>query len=91
MAHEFKTPLTSIRAATSALLANPDAIEIPADQISCGLVFVAEIGSRVVGFASVLIRSDGVIDLDGLFVEPAAHRRGEDRALVDRCAAFAPP
>ena len=25
MAHEFKTPLTSIRAATTALLANPDA------------------------------------------------------------------
>src|SRR5438270_378400 len=72
-----------------ALLANPDAIEIPADQISSGLVFVAEIGSRMIGFASVLIRSDGDIDLDGLFVEPAEHRRGVGRALVDRCVAFA--
>jgi len=72
-----------------ALLANPDAIEIPADQLSSGLVFVAEIGSRMIGFASVLIRSDGDIDLDGLFVEPAEQRRGVGRALVERCATFA--
>jgi GNAT superfamily N-acetyltransferase len=72
-----------------ALLANPDAIEIPAEQILRGLVFVAEVGSRTVGFASFLIRPDGDIDLDGLFVDPIEQRRGIGRALVDRAMAFA--
>lgn len=72
-----------------ALLANPDAILLPIEQIAAGQVFVAEWDSKIVGFAAVLIRTDGETELDGLFVEPDAWKRGIGRSLVDHCAAFA--
>jgi Acetyltransferase (GNAT) family len=53
-----------------ALLANPDAIALPLEQIAGGLVFVAERDGAIVGFAAVLPRQDGGAELDGLFVEP---------------------
>jgi len=71
-----------------ALLANPDAIELPREQIAAGQVFVAERDGTVVGFASVLDRPDGDTELDGLFVEPTCWRGGIGRALVDRCAGY---
>src|SRR4051794_25559411 len=46
-----------------ALLANPDAIELPAKQIECGGVFVAEVAGSVVGFAAILPRDDGDSEL----------------------------
>jgi hypothetical protein len=36
------------------LLAHPDAVELPVDQIEAGLVRVAELGAAVVGFAVLL-------------------------------------
>ena len=72
-----------------ALLENPDAIELPAQQIEAGLVFVAESEGVVVGFAAILPRADGNSELDGLFVEPTAWRAGVGRALVEHCAAEA--
>jgi GNAT superfamily N-acetyltransferase len=60
------------------LLANPDAIHLPASQIANGQVHVAELGGRVAGFAAVV---GG--ELDGLFVEPDLWRRGIGAALVD--------
>jgi len=72
-----------------ALLANPDAIELPLDQIRQGRVFVAEVEGRLVGFAAVLARPDGDVELDGLFVDPVSQRRGVGQALVERCVAFA--
>lgn len=68
-----------------ALLANPDAIELPIEQIEAGGVFVAELDGLVVGFAAILPREDGDSELDGLFVDPKAWRQGIGRALVDRC------
>ena len=38
------------------LLAHPDAIELPLDQISAGGVFIAERDDVIVGFAAVLPR-----------------------------------
>ena len=38
------------------LLANPDAIELPPDQIAAGQVFVAERDGAIVGFSAVLPR-----------------------------------
>jgi GNAT superfamily N-acetyltransferase len=73
----------------AALLANPDAIALPCEQISAGRVFVAERDGAIVGFAAVLPRPDGGIELDGLFVEPSRWRSGIGRALVDRCAVYA--
>ena len=59
-----------------ALLAHPDAIELPLQQIRDGGVFVAEAAGSVLGFAAILPRSDGDSELDALFVEPDAWRRG---------------
>ena len=72
-----------------ALLANPDAIVLPVEQIAVGQVFVAERDSKIVGFAAVLPRADGETELDGLFVEPNIWRHGIGRTLVDRCAEHA--
>ena len=40
-----------------ALLANPDAIALPLEQIASGQVFVAERDGAIVGFAAVLPRA----------------------------------
>jgi hypothetical protein len=42
-----------------ALLANPDAVAIPIDQILNGQVFVAQAEGSIKGFAAVLVREDG--------------------------------
>ena len=68
-----------------ALLANPDAIELPVEQIDAGVVFVAECDGVVAGFTAVLPRPDGEAELDALFVEPAMRRRGVGRMLVEHC------
>src|SRR6476660_1355201 len=72
-----------------ALLAHPDAIELPLEQIKNGGVFVAEVAGATMGFAAILPREDGDFELDALFVEPTAWRQGIGRALVDHCAVAA--
>jgi N-acetylglutamate synthase-like GNAT family acetyltransferase len=64
------------------LEAEPDAIQLPIEQIEQGAVIVAELDNRVAGFAAVLIDDDGA-ELDGLFVEPELWMRGIGAALVD--------
>lgn len=68
-----------------AILAHPDAIELPLDQIAAGQVFVLESAKAVRGFAVILLRADGDAELDGLFVEPSSWRRGFGAALVAHC------
>ncbi len=72
-----------------ALLAHPDAIELPLEQIRAGGVYVAEVAGSILGFAAILPREDGDSELDALFVEPDVWRRGIGRELVERCAAAA--
>ena len=67
------------------LLTNPDAIELPIEQITSGRVLVAEWDGAVVGFSAVLLRPDGDTELDGLFVEPDVWRHGIGRSLVEHC------
>lgn len=72
-----------------ALLAHPDAIVLPAEQIAQGDVIVAELDGAVAGFAAVLAREDGEAELDGLFVEPDRWRAGIGRVLVEASCALA--
>jgi GNAT superfamily N-acetyltransferase len=72
-----------------ALLAHPEAIELPLAQIVAGGVFVAEWNGTIVGFAAVEPRRDGESELDALFVEPSMRRRGIARLLVEHCVGVA--
>src|SRR5574339_278922 len=72
-----------------ALLANPDAIALPIEQITNGHVFVAVRNGVTVGFASVLPRPAGHAELDALFVEPTLWRSGIGRMLVEHCVTVA--
>lgn len=72
-----------------ALLANPDAIVLPVQQIVDGQVFVAEHDGQVKGFSAILPREDGNSELEALFVEPNCWRQGIGRALVDYCSVSA--
>jgi N-acetylglutamate synthase-like GNAT family acetyltransferase len=69
-----------------ALLAHPDAIELPIAQIAAGDVFVLESAGTVAGFAALQSRPDGDAELDALFVDPPMQRRGFGRLLVEHCA-----
>jgi N-acetylglutamate synthase-like GNAT family acetyltransferase len=68
-----------------AVLAHPDAIELPAQQIAEGSVFVSERNGAIVGFAALLPREDGQVELDALFVDPTTRRCGIGRSLVEHC------
>jgi GNAT superfamily N-acetyltransferase len=68
------------------LLANPDAIVLPLEQIADGNVLVAQRDGVIVGFAAILPRPDGNAELDALFVEPSLWKRGVGRLLVEHCA-----
>lgn len=70
-----------------AILAHPDAIELPPEQITAGHVFVAELDHAIAGFAAVVPRDTPEMDLDALFVEPHLWGKGIGRLLVDHCAA----
>jgi GNAT superfamily N-acetyltransferase len=71
------------------LLAHPDAIELPVEQIQHGLVRVAELGADIVGFAVLLQPARSACELDGLFVEPTRMRAGVGRALIDDASRIA--
>jgi len=72
-----------------AILAHPDAIELPLQQIAGGRVFVSEQNGAIVGFAAVEPRADGESELDALFVDPRMQRNGIGRSLLAHCAEFA--
>src|ERR1700733_1560794 len=57
-----------------ALLRHPGAIDLPAEQIAAGGVFVVEEDGAIVGFSAILPREDGDTELDALFVEPSIQR-----------------
>jgi GNAT superfamily N-acetyltransferase len=65
-----------------AILAHPDAIALPVEQIAQQRVRVAEHAGRIVGFMVVLPREDGGAEIDGLFVEPGSWRRGIGTRLI---------
>lgn len=68
----------AISAYREQLMANPDAVELPLEQVVRGDVIVAEVNGRIAGFAAL----DGG-ELDGLFVEPSLWRQGIGTALAE--------
>jgi GNAT superfamily N-acetyltransferase len=72
-----------------AILANPDAIDLPAEQLDDGQVYVAEVAGSILGFAALLPREDGNAELDALFVEPDIWRQGLGRKLIEHCTVAA--
>lgn len=64
------------------LLARPELVQLPIEQITAETCVVAEMDGSPVGFAVVLPRPDDDAELDGLFVLPARQRLGLGRALV---------
>jgi GNAT superfamily N-acetyltransferase len=95
--HDEHTMLESLQRRASlnnpgdrdALLANPDAIAVPSEQIAAGCVFLAERDGVVAGFAAVVPRPDGGAELDALFVEPHLWKLGLGRRLVEHVAEVA--
>ena len=72
-----------------ALLAHPDAITIPLEQLAAGRVFVAELSGVTVGFSAIEPRGDGETELDALFVDPNTRRHGIGRLMVEYCTEVA--
>jgi N-acetylglutamate synthase-like GNAT family acetyltransferase len=68
-----------------ALLANPDAVQTPIEQILDGRLFVAELDGLIVGFAALEWTANNNAELDALFVEPSMQRHGIGRALIQHC------
>jgi ribosomal protein S18 acetylase RimI-like enzyme len=70
-----------------ALLADPEALEISDDLVARGRTRVATFANGVVvGFASTRPTDRGVLELDDLFVDPDAMRRGVARQLIRHIA-----
>jgi GNAT superfamily N-acetyltransferase len=64
------------------LLAHPEVIDLPLEQIETGRVHVADAGGAVRGFYAVLEATDGAAELDGLFVDPTYWRQGIGHRLL---------
>lgn len=71
------------------LTRHPEAVSIPVDQFTSGMVFVAERGETITGFVALAARSDGGMELDGLFVEPAFWKQGIATRLMAAAEVFA--
>jgi GNAT superfamily N-acetyltransferase len=65
------------------LLEDPGLIDIDEELLANNEVIVAEIGDRIVGFASFIAQDGNDAELDGLFVEPSHWRQGIGRALIE--------
>jgi GNAT superfamily N-acetyltransferase len=65
-----------------ALMAHPEAIHLPADDVREHRTRVAVVDARLAGFSVVLPVHDSSCELDGLFVEPELMRQGIGRALI---------
>jgi len=79
----WKTVLASERDRET-LLAHPEAVQVPIEQLTPTTACVADADGILAGFAIVLPRPDGDAELDGLFVDPAMQRLGIGRRLVER-------
>jgi|1186.fasta_scaffold316594_2 GNAT superfamily N-acetyltransferase len=68
----------------AALIAHPEALRLPDDLLARGRTWVAAADGVIVGFASSRPTEPGVLELDDLFVDPDARRKGAARQLILR-------
>ena len=66
------------------LIDDPGIIDLDPEMIARNEVFVAEIGSRIVGFATIIAHEGNDAELEGIFVEPSDWRQGIGLALMQR-------
>ena len=61
---------------------DPSLIDLDEEMLANNEVLVAEIGERIVGFATIVAHDGNDAELEGLFVEPTHWRQGIGTALV---------
>jgi len=66
------------------LLDDPDVIDLDEEMLANNEVFVAEIGGRIVGFATIIAHEGNDAEVEGLFVEPSEWRKGIGGALIQQ-------
>lgn len=71
------------------LLAHPEVLELPVEQMVAGRVFVSDMDRKPAGFCVVVPASTDEFELEGLFVDPHLWGRGIGRLLVGHAAAIA--
>ena len=87
LARIFRRASLSNAGDREALLADPEALTLSDDLVARGRTRVATFANGVVvGFASTRPTGRGVLELDDLFVDPDAMRRGVARQLIRRIA-----
>jgi GNAT superfamily N-acetyltransferase len=87
LARIFRRASLSNAGDRNALLAHPEALTLSADLLARGRTRVATAaGGTVVGFATTRPTGPGVLELDDLFVDPEAMRRGVARHLIHHIA-----
>ena len=64
------------------LMDEPELIDLDPEMIARNEVFVAEEDGEVLGFATIVAHEGNDAELDGIFVEPAAWRRGIGTLLL---------
>ena len=90
LARIFRRASLSNAGDRAALLAHPEALTLPAGLVARGRTRVATFADGVViGFAGTRPTEAGVLELDDLFVDPDATRRGVARRLIEVIAAEA--
>jgi GNAT superfamily N-acetyltransferase len=73
----------------ASILAHPDAIESPIEDIRRRRVRVATSAGQLLGFSIVLPLSEDAVELDALFVEPEWMRQGIGHRLIADVVAIA--
>jgi GNAT superfamily N-acetyltransferase len=64
------------------LLDDPGIIDLDEEMLANNEVIVAQIGDRIVGFATIIAHEGDDAELEGLFVEPSEWRKGIATQLV---------
>ncbi len=90
MARVFRRASLANPGDRDALLAHPNALQLPDDLIRSGRARVAMLADgTIIGFASTHLTGFGVLELDDVFVDPDWQRHGAARRLLRQIGADA--